>query len=75
MLTCKYLILIEWYIIDKNLWERIINILVLNGSPKGDYSITLQTTNTLKAKSKHNIEILHVGHKIKALESVIKPSK
>ncbi|HHU84034.1 MAG TPA: iron-sulfur protein [Clostridiales bacterium] len=46
-----------------------MNILVLNGSPKGDYSITLQTTNYIKKlNQKHNIEILHVGHKIKALE-------
>ena len=46
-----------------------MNILVLNGSPKGKYSITLQTVNYLMQKyNGHNFEILNVGQKIKAFE-------
>ena len=46
-----------------------MNILVLNGSPKGEYSITLQTVNYLSALYKeHTFEVLDVGHRIKALE-------
>lgn len=46
-----------------------MNILVLNGSPKGSYSITLQTVNYLaKLHPEHSFEILHVGQRIKALE-------
>lgn len=46
-----------------------MNILVLNGSPKGKYSITLQTVNYLMQKYPgHSFEILHVGQKIKAFE-------
>ncbi len=46
-----------------------MNILVLNGSPKGDYSITLHTSLYLQKKfPEHKFEILHVGQKIKAIE-------
>ena len=46
-----------------------MNILVLNGSPKGKYSITLQTVRYLeKIFSAHTFEVLHVGQRIKALE-------
>ncbi len=46
-----------------------MNILVLNGSPKGQYSITLQTINYLmKLYPEHSFEVLHVGQRIKALE-------
>ena len=46
-----------------------MNILVLNGSPKGEYSITLQTVNYLEKKyPQHVFEVLHVGKKIKAIE-------
>lgn len=46
-----------------------MNILVLNGSPKGEYSVTLQTVNFLmKIYPEHTFEVLHVGHRIKALE-------
>jgi len=46
-----------------------MKILVLNGSPKGAYSITLQTVNYLeKLHPEHTFEILHVGQRIKALE-------
>ena len=46
-----------------------MEILVLNGSPKSDYSITLHTALYLKELfSQDHFEILHVGQKIKALE-------
>ena len=46
-----------------------MNILVLNGSPKGDYSITLQTVHYLqKLDSEHTFNILHVGQCIRAFE-------
>ena len=46
-----------------------MKILVLNGSPKGQYSITLQTINYLqKLCPKHEFEVFHVGARIKALE-------
>ena len=46
-----------------------MNILVINGSPKGSYSITLQTVNYLtKRFPAHHFEVLHAGAKIKALE-------
>ena len=50
-----------------------MHILVLNGSPKGKYSITLQTVRYWeKTQPGHQFEVLHVGQKIKALEK--KPS-
>ena len=46
-----------------------MNILVLNGSPKGKYSITLQTTRYLeKLYPNHTFTVLNVGQKTKALE-------
>lgn len=46
-----------------------MNILVLNGSPKGKYSITLQIIHYLqKLCPRHNFEVMHVGQSIKALE-------
>ena len=46
-----------------------MNILVLNGSPKGKYSITLQTVHFLQRKfANHNFEILNVGQRVKLLE-------
>ena len=46
-----------------------MNILILNGSPKGQYSITLQTVRYWeKLHPEHTFEILHVGQRIKALE-------
>ena len=46
-----------------------MKILVLNGSPKGTYSITLQTVNYLeKLHPEHTFEVFHVGQRIKALE-------
>ncbi len=53
-----------------------MNILVLNGSPKGEYSITLQTVNYLeKLHPEHHFEVLHVGQRIKALEKDFSPAK
>ncbi len=46
-----------------------MNVLVLNGSPKGENSITLQTVNYLKLLyPMHSFEVLHAGQRIKALE-------
>ncbi|MBE6801033.1 MAG: iron-sulfur protein [Ruminococcaceae bacterium] len=46
-----------------------MKILVLNGSPKGDYSITLQTSIYLsKLHPEHEFEFINVGQRIKALE-------
>ena len=46
-----------------------MKILVLNGSPKGKYSITLQTVLYLQKKFKEcEFEVLHVGQTIKSLE-------
>jgi len=45
-----------------------MKILVLNGSPKGEYSITLQTVRFLEKKfPEDSFEVLHVGQKIKSL--------
>ena len=52
-----------------------MKILVLNGSPKGQYSITLQTIHYLqKLCPKHEFEVLHVGQRIKALEKDFTPA-
>lgn len=46
-----------------------MNILILNGSPKGANSITLHTALYLKALyPEHSFEILHVGQRIKVFE-------
>ncbi len=46
-----------------------MKILVLNASPKGDYSITLQTTKYLEIlHPEHKFEILHIGQQIKSFE-------
>jgi len=46
-----------------------MNILVLNGSPKGENSITLQTIRYLMKKfPADSFTVLHVGQKIKQLE-------
>ncbi|MBR6558959.1 MAG: NAD(P)H-dependent oxidoreductase [Clostridia bacterium] len=46
-----------------------MNILVLNGSPKGNYSITLQTVKYLsEVYHDHSFDILHVGKYIKKYE-------
>ena len=51
-----------------------MKILVLNGSPKGQYSITLQTVLYLqKHYPAHSFEVIHVGQRIKALEKDFTP--
>ncbi len=53
-----------------------MNILVINGSPKGKNSITLQTIEYLKiVRKKHNFEILNVGQTIKSLEKDFTPAR
>lgn len=43
--------------------------LILNGSPKGKYSITLQTIKLLQLKNPtHEFEVLHVGQQIRKFE-------
>jgi len=52
-----------------------MNILVLNGSPKGEYSITLQTVRYLEQLNpQHTFHVLHVGQRIKALERDFSPA-
>ena len=52
-----------------------MKILVINGSPKGNYSVTLQTVLYLqKLYPEHTFEILHVGQKIKTLEKDFSPA-
>lgn len=51
-----------------------MKICVLSGSPKGKYSITLQTVNFLQRKFKQDeFTIVHVGQTIKQLEKDIAP--
>ena len=46
-----------------------MNILVINGSPKGNNSITLQTVKYLSIlHPEHTFRLLHAGQKIKSLE-------
>lgn len=46
-----------------------MKFLVINGSPKGKYSCTLQTFLYLeKVFNKQEFDVLHVGQKIKTLE-------
>ena len=46
-----------------------MNILILNGSPKGRYSVTLKTCEYLEIlHPEHSFEILHVGATVKSLE-------
>ncbi len=53
-----------------------MHILVINGSPKGKNSITLQTVNYLQLLHEaHTFEILHVGQSIKQLEKDFTPAK
>ena len=51
-----------------------MRILVLNGSPKGEDSITLQTVRYWEKKFHQEFEVLHVGRKIKSLEKNFAPA-
>ena len=53
-----------------------MKVLVLNGSPKGKYSITLQTVKYWEILyPEHSFEVLHVGQTIKALEKNFEDAK
>ena len=53
-----------------------MKIAVINGSPKGKYSITLQTVLYLERKyPEHEFCVLHAGQKIKALEKDFSKAK
>ena len=46
-----------------------MNVLVVNGSPKGDYSVTLQTCNYLKIKFPQvKFDVIHAGKYIRKYE-------
>ena len=46
-----------------------MQVLILNGSPKGNYSITLQTSLYLEKRFlEHRFQVLHVGQQIKSIE-------
>ena len=52
-----------------------MHILIINGSPKGRYSITLQTCRYLEIlHPEHSFEVLHAGQSIKALEKDFSPA-
>ncbi|MBE6961941.1 MAG: iron-sulfur protein [Ruminococcaceae bacterium] len=52
-----------------------MEILVINGSPKGKNSVTLQTIHYLQLlHPEHHFEILHVGQTIKTLERDFSPA-
>lgn len=52
-----------------------MKILVLNGSPKGSFSVTLQTVKYLEIlHPEHTFEVLNVGQKIKSLEKDFSPA-
>ncbi len=52
-----------------------MKVLILNGSPKGQYSITLQTIHYLEQlHPEHTFELLNVGQRIKALEKDFTPA-
>lgn len=53
-----------------------MKIAVVNGSPKGKYSITLQTVLYLERKyPEHEFNIIHAGQRIKALEKDFSQAK
>ena len=52
-----------------------MNILVINGSPKGKHSITLHTCLFLEKKFRqHTFRYLDAGTKVKALEKDFSPA-
>lgn len=53
-----------------------MKILVINGSPKGKYSITLQTAKYLELlHPEHSFKVLNVGHRIKSIEKDFSEAK
>ena len=64
--------------IVKNPYEKgkTMKILVINGSPKGKFSITLQTVKFLeKLRPEHEFSVLDAGQKIKAFEKDFSAAK
>ena len=52
-----------------------MKILVINGSPKGKNSVTLQTCNYLQIlHPEHQFDVLHVGATVKSLEKDFSPA-
>lgn len=52
-----------------------MKILIINGSPKAQYSITLQTCRYLEIMfPEHSFSYLHIGRKIRALEKDFSPA-
>ena len=46
-----------------------MKVLVINGSPKGKYSVTLQSTEYLKIKFPWiDFDVIHAGQQIKKIE-------
>ena len=53
-----------------------MNILVLNGSPKGKYSVTLQTVRYLEILNpQHTFDVFDVGQKIRSIENDFSAAK
>ena len=53
-----------------------MEILIINGSPKGKYSITLQTTRYLeKLYPQHQFTVFNAGQKTKSLEKDFSPAR
>lgn len=53
-----------------------MNITVINGSPKGKQSVTLQTILYLEKKyPQHNFEVIHAGQQIKSFEKDFSKAK
>ena len=53
-----------------------MKILIVNGSPKGKYSVTLQTLNYLALKlPEHDFKVIHAGQQIKKIQRDFTSSK
>ncbi len=53
-----------------------MKILIVNGSPKGKYSVTLQTLNYLALKfPEHEFSVIHAGQQIKKIQRDFSDSK
>lgn len=53
-----------------------MKILIVNGSPKGKYSVTLQTLNYLALKfPEHDFKVIHAGQQIKKIQRDFSSSK
>lgn len=53
-----------------------MKILIVNGSPKGKYSVTLQTLNYLALKfPQHDFKVIHAGQQIKKIQRDFSSSK